>query len=89
VQAKHLAPRGLRHLSIHYQGIAVVYELAALIALQCQVGLGCPAQQRVGIDGGSVCLVAVLDTSEITLRTLLIVLDTPKPSPWHDERGGG
>jgi hypothetical protein len=49
------------------QGMVVVHEHVPPVAGQCRVSIGLAGQQRVGIRGGAVSLVAELDTAEITL----------------------
>ena len=62
--------RGLRHLAIDDQGMAVVHEHMAPIARLCRVGVGLAGQQGIRITAGAVGLVAELDAAEITFRTL-------------------
>ena len=79
--------RGLRHLAIDDQGMAVVHEHMAVapqgapaepVARLGQVSIGFPGQQGVGITAGAVGLVAELDAAEITLGTLLALFGLPK-----------
>ena len=74
--------RGLRHLAIDNQGMAVVHQHMAPIARLGRMCLGFPAQQRVGICAGAVGLVAELDAAEITLGALLPFLGGSKAFPW-------
>jgi hypothetical protein len=70
--------RGLRHLAIDDQGMAVVHEHVPPVARLSGVGIGLAGQQGVRIDAGAVGLVAELDAAEITLGTLFALFGLPK-----------
>ncbi len=72
--------RRLGDAAVNDQGMAIVHEHVAVapqgalydaVAGQGWMGLEFAAQQRVGIDGGAVGLVAELDAAEIPFRPLL------------------
>ncbi len=70
--------RGLRHLAIDDQRMAVVHEHMAPIARLGWVGVGLAGQKSIWIDAGAMGLVAELDASEIPFRPLLAWLWSAK-----------
>ncbi len=70
--------RGLRHLAIDDQGIAVVHEHMAPVAGQCSMDIGLTGQQLVGIRARSVGLIVELDAAEIPLGPFLTFLESPE-----------
>ncbi len=70
--------RGLRHLAIDNQGMPVIHQHMARVALLGRVSVGLAGQQGVGICAGAVGLVAELDATEVAFRSLLAVLGNTK-----------
>lgn len=81
--------RGLRHLAIDDQGMAIVHEHIAPVAGQCWMGIGLAGQQRVGIAAGAVGGVAELMPRKSPLARFLPGFGSPKHSPGPDGGGGG
>ena len=84
-----IGARGLRHLAIHDQGMAVVHQHVPPVAGQCRVDVGLAGQQRVGIGAGAMGLVAELDAVEGAFRPLLAGLWSAKASAGPEGGGGG